>query len=123
MTVKDRLSEAFAALADPTRRDILSRLRSGPLTVSELARTYPMSRPAVSQHVSVLEKAGLVARDRRSQWTDCSLEPESLDEAAAWIEQQRAEWNERFDFLDEHLKATRERSDDTTDKRKGETRD
>ncbi|WP_437583248.1 ArsR/SmtB family transcription factor [Paramicrobacterium sp. CJ85] len=115
MSARDRLSVAFAALADPTRRDILTRLRSGPLTITELATNYPMSRPAVSQHVSVLEKAGLVARDKRSQWIDCSLEAASLDEAAAWIEQQRAEWNERFDFLDEHLRATRARSrnDDT----------
>jgi DNA-binding transcriptional ArsR family regulator len=106
---KDRLSVAFGALADPTRRDILTRLRHGPLTVGDLAADYPMSRPAVSQHLTVLEKAGLVARDRRAQWNDCTLETASLDEAAAWLEQQRADWVHRFDLLDEHLQARRQR--------------
>ena len=108
MVARDQLSVAFAALADPTRRDILTRLRTGPLTVSDLAAHYPMSRPAVSQHLTVLEKAGLVARDRRGQWNDCSLAPASLDEAAAWIARQRAEWTERFDLLDEHFTARRD---------------
>ena len=107
MVARDRLSVAFAALADPTRRDILTRLRNGPLTVTELAAPYPMSRPAVSQHLTVLERAGLVARGRRGQWNDCSLATASLDEAAAWIEQQRAEWTDRFDLLDEHFKGRR----------------
>ncbi|MET0694967.1 MAG: metalloregulator ArsR/SmtB family transcription factor [Propionibacteriaceae bacterium] len=109
MVAQDRLSVAFAALADPTRRDILVRLRSGPQTVTDLAAHYPMSRPAVSQHLTVLEKAGLVARGRRAQWNDCSLETDSLDEVGAWIEQQRADWTERFDLLDEHLKRRRNR--------------
>lgn len=105
MVVRDQLSVAFAALADPTRRDILTRLRDNrSLTVSELASHYPMSRPAISQHLTVLQKAGLVARDRRAQWNDCSLESSSLDEAAEWIEQQRRDWTKRFDLLDEHLK-------------------
>lgn len=108
MVARDQLSMAFAALADPTRRDILMRLRSGPLTVSNLAARYPMSRPAVSQHLLVLEKAGLVARGRRAQWNDCSLATAGLDEAAMWIEQQRADWTERFDLLDEHLNSRRE---------------
>jgi len=108
MIARDQLSVAFAALADPTRRDILVRLRSGPLTVSDLAVHYPMSRPAVSQHLTVLEKAGLVARSRRAQWNDCSLATASLDEAAAWIERQRADWTERFDLLEEHLGGRRE---------------
>ena len=108
MVARDRLSVAFAALADPTRRDILRRLRSGSLTVSNLAVHYPMSRPAVSQHLTVLEKAGLVARGRRGQWNDCYLATASLDEVAAWIEQQRADWTERFDLLDEHLRGRRE---------------
>ncbi|MEJ7838592.1 MAG: metalloregulator ArsR/SmtB family transcription factor [Thermomicrobiales bacterium] len=83
MTTRDRLSVAFAALADPTRCDILMRLRHGSLAVSDLAANYPMSRPAVSQHLTVLEKAGLVARDRRAQWNDYSLGTASLDRAAA----------------------------------------
>ena len=103
MEIEDRLSSSFAALADPTRRDILLRLRNGPLTVSTLASYYPMSRPAVSQHVAVLEKAGLVERNRRAQWTECSLAQDSLNEAAAWIKQQRTAWNERFDRLEDYL--------------------
>ena len=122
MVAPDRLSMAFATLADPTRRDILMRLRSHPLTVSDLAEHYPMSRPAVSQHLTVLEKAGLVARDRRAQFSDCSLTAASLDEASAWIEQQRAEWTERFDRLDEHLRSRREPDPNTSDHRQGEQR-
>ncbi|HAM26699.1 MAG TPA: transcriptional regulator [Microbacteriaceae bacterium] len=122
MVAQDRLSSAFAALADPTRRDILIRLRSGPLTVSDLAVHYPMSRPAVSQHLTVLEKAGLVARDRRAQWKDCSLATASLDEAAAWIEQQRADWIERFDLLDEHLRNRGEHDRETDEHTGGENR-
>jgi DNA-binding transcriptional ArsR family regulator len=106
MAARDRLSEGFAALADPTRRDILMRLRSGPLTVSDLAVRYPMSRSAVSQHLKV-------ARGRRAQWNDCSLSTAGLDEAAAWIEQQRADWTERFDLLDEHLRGRREHIPET----------
>lgn len=122
MVTRDRLSVAFAALADPTRRDILMRLRSGPLTVSDLAVHYPISRPAVSQHLTVLEKAGLVARDRRAQWNDCSLATASLDEAAAWIEQQRTDWTDRFDLLDEHLKNRRKHDRGTDDHGEGEQR-
>jgi len=110
MIARDRLSVAFAALADPTRRDILTRLRGGPLTVGDLAEHYPISRPAVSQHLTVLERAGLVARGRRAQWNDCSIQVTSLDEAAAWIEQQRADWIERFDLLDEHLRSSRKQN-------------
>lgn len=120
MAVRDPLSVAFAALADPTRRDILVRLRSGPLTVSDLAAHYPMSRPAVSQHLAVLEKAGLVARGRRAQWNDYSLAIASLDEAAAWIEQQRADWTGRFDLLDEHFKRRRDQETGTDDLAEGE---
>ena len=111
---------AFAALADPTRRDILTRLRTRSLTVSDLSEHYPMSRPAVSQHLSVLEKAGLVVRDRRAQWSDCSLAKSNLDEAAAWIENQRAEWTERFDLLDEHLR--NRRTHETDDQKPGDHR-
>lgn len=107
MIVRDKLSLAFSALADPTRRDILTRLRTRPLTVSDLAEHYPVSRPAVSQHLKVLETAGLVSRDKRAQWNDCSLAAGSLDEVSMWIEQQRAGWTERFDLLDEHLERLR----------------
>lgn len=120
MTDRDRLSTAFAALADPTRRDILTRLRAGSLTVSDLAAHYSISRPAVSQHLAVLEKAGLVTRDRRGQWNDCTLETASLDEAAAWLEQQRTEWIEKFDLLDEHLRSRRKRDHASHDSNEGE---
>jgi len=122
VAARDRLSVAFAALADPTRRDILTRLRGGALTVGDLAAHYAMSRPAVSQHLTVLEKAGLVSRDRRAQWNVCTLEPANLDEAAGWLEQQRAEWSERFDLLDEHLSRRRKNARREPDHTEGETR-
>lgn len=103
MTTEDRLSSAFAALADSTRRNILHRLRNGSMTVSELAAHYPINRPAVSQHLAVLERAGLVERNRRAQWSECSVARDSLDEVAAWIEQQRTAWNERIDRLEDYL--------------------
>ena len=103
MPVRDLLSTQFAALADPTRRDLLTRLRPGALTVSDLAVHYPMSRAAVSQHLTVLENAGLIQRVPRGQWIDCSLTPAGLDSAAAWLEEQRAEWNDRLDRLEAHL--------------------
>lgn len=103
MTTEDRLSSTFAALADPTRRNILQRLGNGPQTVSELAAHYPISRPAVSQHLAVLERSGLVERNRRAQWSECSVAPDSLDEAAGWLEHQRTAWNARFDRLEEDL--------------------
>ncbi|NQX27823.1 winged helix-turn-helix transcriptional regulator [Microbacteriaceae bacterium VKM Ac-2854] len=99
----DSLSLAFGALADPTRRDILTRLRSGPVTVSELAANYTMSRPAVSQHLKVLEAAGLIARSQRAQWRECALEEGGLDDATRWLEQQRIEWSDRLDRLAGHL--------------------
>ncbi|WP_304454024.1 metalloregulator ArsR/SmtB family transcription factor [Nocardiopsis sp. YSL2] len=120
MVARDRLSMEFAALADPTRRDILTRLRGRSLTVSELAESYPISRAAVSQHLTVLEKAGLVTRGRRGQWIDCSLSSSYLDEVAAWVEQQRSDWAERFDLLDEHLRNRRERGRETDNEAEGE---
>lgn len=111
MQAKDPLSIIFSALADPTRRDILARLRRHPLTVSELAEHYAMSRAGVSQHLTVLERADLVRRSRRGQWMECALSPAALNPASQWIEQQRAEWNGRLDRLEQHLsKSTR--SDD-----------
>lgn len=114
MPPKDPLSVTFSALADPTRRDILVRLRRRPLAVSELAQHYPMSRAAVSQHLSVLERAELVHRNRRGQWIDCSIDPASLDEAAQWIETQRAEWSERLDRLQDYLSSTPPPTDQPT---------
>jgi DNA-binding transcriptional ArsR family regulator len=102
----DGLSRIFAALADPTRRDILSRLDAGPLSVTELAEPYRMSRPAVSQHVSVLEEAGLITRSASAQYRPCHLRPEGMNEASEWIAKHSAAWEQRFDLLDHHLRRT-----------------
>ncbi len=106
----DELSLVFHALADPTRRAILSRLHSGPTTVGELAEPFAMSRPAISQHLRVLERAGLIERTTTAQWRTCTLRTEPLDEASEWVERHRGEWNERFDLLDQHLRRMKERS-------------
>lgn len=100
----DELSLVFQALADPTRRAILSRLRVGPTTVGELAEPFAMSRPAISQHLNVLERAGLIERTAHAQWRTCTLRTEPLDEASEWVERHRGEWNERFDLLDRQLR-------------------
>lgn len=93
----------FAALADPTRRQILTRLSQGPATVGEISEPFEMSAPAISQHLKVLERAGLVIRTANAQWRTLSLQAEPLDEASAWVEKHRREWNERFDALETHL--------------------
>lgn len=103
MTATDQLSLVFAALADPTRREILARLSHGPATVGEVAEPFDISRPAISQHLNVLDRAGLITRTARAQWRTLTLEPGPLDEATAWVEQRRREWNLRLDALDEHL--------------------
>ncbi len=100
----DDLSGVFHALADPTRRAMISRLRQGAATVGELAEPFPMSRPAISQHLKVLERAGLIERTADAQWRRCTLRTEPLDEASAWVERHRGEWNERFDLLEERLR-------------------
>src|SRR5215203_4837684 len=108
--VIDELSLVFHALADPTRRAILSRLHGGPTTVGELAEPFAMSRPAISQHLKVLERAGLVERTTTAQWRTCTLRTEPLDQASEWVERHRGEWNERFDLLEEHLRRLKEGS-------------
>lgn len=107
MQPPDGLSRVFGALADPTRRDILDRLARGPLTVGELAASYEMSRPAVSQHLRVLEDAGLIDRTADAQWRRCSLREDGLDGATAWLAQQRTEWSERFDLLEDRIREKR----------------
>jgi DNA-binding transcriptional ArsR family regulator len=99
----DTLSLTFAALADPTRRAILARLASGECSVTELAEPFEMSLPAVSKHLRVLERAGLIARGREAQWRPCRLEPARLEEAAAWAERTRAAWQQRLNRLDTYL--------------------
>jgi DNA-binding transcriptional ArsR family regulator len=103
----DRLSNTFAALADPTRRAILARLASGQASVTELAAPFQMTMPAVSKHLKVLERAGLIARGREAQWRPCRLEGEPLRDVAGWMEQYRRFWDESFDRLDDYLQSIR----------------
>jgi DNA-binding transcriptional ArsR family regulator len=100
----DQLSVTFAALADPTRRDILARLADGEATVNELAEPFNISLQAVSQHLKVLERAGLIGRGRDAQYRPCRLETAQLEPAIEWIERHRRIWQERFDQLDVHLR-------------------
>ncbi len=99
----DRLSATFAALADPTRRAILARLALGETSVTELAEPFDMSLPAVSKHLKVLERAGLIARGREAQWRPCRIEPQALKGVDDWLENYRNLWNERLDRLDVYL--------------------
>ena len=100
----DRLSATFAALADPTRRAILARLASGETSVTELAEPFDMSLPAVSKHLKVLERAGLILRGREAQWRPCRIEPRALKEVDDWLERYRRFWEQSFDRLDDYLK-------------------
>lgn len=102
-TEDQRLDALFASLADPTRRDIVARLSAGEATVKELAEPYAMSMQAVSQHIRVLERSGLVSRGRHRQTRPCRLEPAALAAAASWIEESRRTWAERMDRLETHL--------------------
>ena len=103
----DRLNDTFAALADPTRRAILARLMAGEASVTELAEPFRMSLPAVSKHLKVLERAGLITRGREAQWRPCRLEADPLREVADWVEGYRRFWEqsqERYDRLDDYLR-------------------
>jgi DNA-binding transcriptional ArsR family regulator len=111
----DTLSNTFAALADPTRRAILQRLGSGEATVTEIARPFEMSLPAVSKHLKVLERAGLIARSREAQWRPCRLDAEPLKDVADWVDKYRAHWEAAFDRLDDYLQELQEQ------KRKGQS--
>jgi DNA-binding transcriptional ArsR family regulator len=99
----DQLSTTFAALADPTRRAILARLASGECSVTELAEPFDMSMPAVSKHLRVLERAGLIARGREAQWRPCRIEAGPLKEVADWTDRYRHIWEARLDRLDDYL--------------------
>jgi DNA-binding transcriptional ArsR family regulator len=104
--VPDTLSQTFSALADPTRRAMLARLSKGEANVSELAKPFlrEMSLPAVTKHLKVLEKAGLITKSREAQYRPCKLNGEPLQDAAEWMEQYRAFWEQSFDRLEEYLK-------------------
>jgi len=99
----DHLSNTFAALADPTRRAILARLATGEASVTELAEPFEMSMPAVSKHLKVLERAGLIARGREAQWRPCRLDATPLKDIAGWIDYYRRFWDQSFDRLDAYL--------------------
>ena len=113
---KDALSTTFAALADPTRRAILARLATGEATVTELAAPFAVSLPAISKHLKVLQKAGLIEQGRQAQWRPCRLKAERLRDVADWVGQYRRHWEESFERLDAYLreldKPEQEKGDD-----------
>jgi len=116
--MNDSISSTFAALADPTRRAILARLALGETSVTELAEPFEMSMPAVSKHLRVLERAGLITRGREAQWRPCKLKAEPLREAAGWLDEYRQFWEQSFDRLDEYLQRlqaeAKQRHDDSS---------
>jgi len=114
----DRLTTTFAALADPTRRAILARLASGEVSVMQLAQPFAMSLPAVSKHLKVLERAGLIARGREAQWRPCRLEARPLKDVADWALHYRRFWAESFDRLDDYLHELKKNGSKTRNKLK-----
>jgi DNA-binding transcriptional ArsR family regulator len=109
--VDDPLTRTFAALADPTRRAMLARLAAGEATVSQLAEPFSVSLPAISQHLKVLERAGLVVRSREAQWRPSRLQVDPIDEAVDWLLARRRTWDARMDRLEAHLRRTGENDD------------
>ena len=107
MAVDDQLSTTFSALADPTRRAILARLADGTATVNELAEPFPVSLQAVSKHLKVLERAGLITRTRTARWRPCRLDAAPMEDATDWLEHYRRFWEASFDRLEDHLRSTR----------------
>lgn len=116
----DRLSVTFSALADPTRRAMLARLAKGEASVNELAAPFSMSLPAVSKHIKVLEKAGLITKGRDAQWRPCRIEAEQLKVAMDWIGQYKQFWEERLDRLDTYLLTLQQNPDPDINSTKGE---
>ncbi|HEU4414683.1 MAG TPA: metalloregulator ArsR/SmtB family transcription factor [Candidatus Angelobacter sp.] len=114
----DHLSATFAALADPTRRAILARLASGEASVTELAEPFSMSMPAISKHLKVLERAGLIARGREAQWRPCRIQPQPLKDISEWVEHYRIIWEQRFDQLDAYLRELKQQ-DSLKEKKRG----
>lgn len=104
METNDNLSEVFGALADPTRRAILARLAKGEATVKELAEPFQMSAPAITKHLKVLQRAGLISQGRQAQWRPCKLEAKPLQDASDWIAQYRRFWEESFERLEDYLR-------------------
>ncbi len=116
----DQLSATLSALADPTRRAILARLASGEASVTELAEPFDMSLPAVSKHLKVLQRAGLIEQSRRAQWRPCRLDAGPLREVDDWVEGYRRFWEERFDRLDEYLREIQEKQKQDDQRKKEE---
>ncbi len=123
MSTDDPLSLTFGALADPTRRAILARLTSGEATVNEIAAPFAMTLPAVSKHLKVLERAGLISRGRNRQWRPCRLEAAPLGRATDWLEQYRQFWEARFSRLDELLQDIQAQASQTQETEKGQDHD
>ena len=107
----DQLTLTFAALADPTRRAILTRLAEGEASVNELAQPFPMSLPAISRHLKVLERAGLISRSREAQWRPSRMQADPLDEAVDWMQSRKRTWEGRMNRLDAHLRRKGERDE------------
>jgi DNA-binding transcriptional ArsR family regulator len=116
----DRLSATFAALSDPTRRAILARLAAGETSVTKLAEPFEMSLPAISKHLKVLERAGLIARGREAQWRPCRLAAGPLKDAAGWLEHYRRFWEESFDRLEDYLRELKLREAKIKEKKKND---
>ena len=113
----DRLSSTFSALADPTRRAILARLSSGEASVTDLAKPMKMTMPAVTKHLKVLQKAGLIRQERRAQWRPCYLVASPLKEASDWVEQYRKFWEQSFDRLEAYLKVLQAQGSEPVDEK------
>ena len=107
----DELTETFAALADPTRRAILARLTEGEATVNELAEPFPVSKPAISRHLKVLERAGLIVRSREAQWRPSRMQADPLDEAVEWMQSRKRTWEARMDRLEAQLRQKGEQNE------------
>jgi len=118
----DHLSTTFAALADPTRRAILARLALGETSVNELAQPFDISLPAISRHLKVLERAGLISRGRDAQWRPCRLNPHQLKTAADWLDEYRRYWEESFDRFDDYLRKLKSSQDKSKLKEKHHVR-
>ncbi|CAN5733463.1 metalloregulator ArsR/SmtB family transcription factor [soil metagenome] len=109
MHIEDSLSQTFAALADPTRRAMLAQLKHGECSVTDLARPYEMSLPAITKHIKILERAGLVIKTKDAQWRPCKLKQDGLKEVADWMEEYRVYWQESFDRLEAYLQTVTEK--------------
>src|ERR1700758_3653235 len=120
--MNDRLSETFGALAAPTRRAILARLAMGEASVTELAQPFAMSMPAISKHLKVLERAGLIARGRAAQWRPCRLQAAPLQDVAGWVEHYRQFWEGSFDRLSDYLQELKKRDSKNKKKEKKHVR-